>query len=118
MEGKRYTIDAEGRTIGRVASEAAYALRGKRETSFVPYKTPEVRVIVTNASKMRMSEKKRRQKHYTRFSGYPSGLKRESLERIIARPDGYERVLRHAIRGMLASNKLRDKILKQLRIEA
>lgn len=106
MEEIAYTVDAADRPIGRVATEAASILLGKHSTDFTRNNVAPVRVSVVNADKLKISEKKRTQKDYQRFSGYPGGLKIQSLQDLINKK-GYEEVLRKAIYGMLPSNKLR-----------
>src|SRR3989344_2495877 len=101
-----HTINADGKKLGRVASEAANILRGKHLTSFRRDRVAPVSVRIENASKLSIAPKKMRQKEYKRYSGYPGGLSFESLERLIARR-GHEAALRHAIRGMLPPNRLR-----------
>ncbi len=115
MKTKEYTIDATGRTLGRVATEAAKALMGKSDADYTPHMRSDVKVLVTNAGKIRISEKKRLQKSYTRYSGYPGGLKRESLGSIIGR-GGNRAALRKAIDGMLPRNTMRVARLKNLSI--
>jgi len=111
-----HTIDAKGKKLGRVASEAAKILMGKNLTSYARNRAPEVSVTVTNASKLSISEKKRATIKYARFSGYQGGLKFEALDNLVARR-GYKEALKHAIKGMLPSNKLRPDMMKRLIIE-
>lgn len=112
---KEFTIDAEGKILGRVASEAAAILRGKNSTSFAPNKAPEVKVTITNASKLRLPEKKQREKIYTRFTGYPSGLRKRTMSEMIEKK-GHEEVVRRAVYGMLPANRLRPVMMKNLMI--
>ena len=115
METKNYTIDAAGRSLGRVASEAAKALMGKTTADYTPHIRSNVKVVVANASKLRITEKKRLQKTYTRYSGYPGGLKKESLGSLIGRR-GASDALRHAVKGMLTRNTMLVARLKNLQI--
>lgn len=108
-----HTIDAQGKRIGRIASEAAGLLRGKHRPDFTPHKTFGLSVHIVNTQNMNIEESKLKNKFYTRYSGYPGGLKHESLENVIARK-GYSEIVRRAIYGMLPNNKLRKKIMKQL----
>ena len=85
MTQKQYTIDATGKSIGRVASQAAGILMGKNRVDFRRNVAPDVSVEITNASRAAVSEKARAQKLYTRYSGYPGGLKHEPLSRVISR---------------------------------
>ena len=110
-------IVADGRPLGRVATEVASALIGKHSTSVVRNAVLPIHVRVTGAAKISISEKKRAQKEYQRYSGYPGGQKRFSMEHLIA-TKGHEEVLRKAVQGMLPRNKLRTLRMKQLTIEA
>jgi len=113
MNKMTYTIDAKDKAIGRVAAEAAKFLMGKNATSFKRNVAPDVTVNIINASQAKVSEKKSETKTYSRYSGYPGGLKKETLGEISARR-GFGEVLKHAIKGMLPKNKLRAKMLKNL----
>ena len=112
---EKFTIDAKGKKIGRVATEAAHHLMGKDSTDFARNKVAEVTVEIVNASQVDIHPKKFVQKEYKSFSGYPSGLKHTKLQDVIAKK-GYEEVLKTAVRGMLPGNKLRPIILKNLTI--
>ncbi len=109
------TIDATNRTIGRVATEAAMVLMGKDMPNYRPNVVSEVEVIIENASKTKITEKKMNEKEYKKYSGYPGGLKHESLKKIIENK-GYAEVYKNAIKGMLPANRLRDLRLKNLQI--
>jgi len=111
-----YTIDATGQSLGRVASEAAHVLMGKDSADFQKHVASDVQVHITNASKMQISQKKMKGKEYQRYTGYPSGLRKEPLGSLLKRR-GYNEALRRAVRGMLPSNKLRPVLLKQLTVE-
>ena len=74
-----YTIDAAGKTIGRIASEAAKMLMGKTRADYTPNIMSDVKVTIANSAKIYTRERKRTQKIYTTYSGYPGGLKKESL---------------------------------------
>ena len=82
---KNYDIDAAGKAIGRVASEAAKALIGKAHADYTPQIPSVVKVTISNAGKIRVTEKKRLQKSYTQYSGHPGGLKIESLKWTVRR---------------------------------
>jgi large subunit ribosomal protein L13 len=111
-----YTIDAKGKKLGRVAAEAAKYLMGKNRVDFVKHQTPDVRVVIENAGKLALTEKKERQTTYKRFSGYQgTKFKEENLRHLAARK-GYKEGLTLAIRGMLPNNKLRPGRLKRLTI--
>ena len=115
MDLKEYIIDAKGERLGRVATEAAAYLMGKNRTDFVKNRRPNVRVRVINAGSLDISEKKRVQKEYPRFTGYPGGLSYERLEEVIDQK-GHAEVIRHAIYGMLPGNKLRGPAMKRIQI--
>ena len=108
-----YIIDADGKKIGRVASDAAALLIGKNTSNFARNRVPSVKVKIINASKIAASEKKRGQMSYTKYSGYPGGLRTETLEHVIARR-GYGEVIRRAVLGMLPKNKLRARFIRNL----
>ena len=117
METKNtYAIDAAGRTLGRVASEAAKALMGKMRADYTPNKPSKVKVTITNAAELDITEKKRMQRVYKRYSGYPGGQKEETYGMLVARR-GEGEALRRAILGMLPKNKLQVKRIKLLTIE-
>ena len=113
-EKKEYKIDAAGKILGRLAVEAAVFLRGRNEAKYLPYLEPKNQVTVFNTDKIKVTGKKMKQKIYYRHSSYPGGLKEESLEKLFAR-DSRE-VLKRAVYGMLPKNKLRDKIIKNLKL--
>lgn len=108
-------INAAGQKIGRVASQAAKALMGKTSVSFTPNIDGGTKVAITNASKLHTTEKKRRTMMYHTYSGYPSGLKPETLASLVARK-GYKEALRRAIQGMLPRNATRNARMKRLHI--
>lgn len=112
---KSHTIDATNKRLGRVASEAASILMGKNTTDFARNKTPEIEVNIINASKIKLEEKKRNQKEYVKYSGYPGGLRYEKMDDVIEKK-GFRDVLKRAIDGMLPKNKLRAKMIKRLKI--
>lgn len=109
-----HTIDATGKKLGRVCSEAAAYLRGKMSTDFAPNKVPNVTVAITNASKLDLSERRLAEEFKT-YSGYPGGLKHETREHLIGRR-GIKEVIVRTVRGMLPRNKLRTQMLKNLSV--
>ncbi len=111
----KYTLDAQGKKVGRIASEAAKLLMGKNTTAFVRNTTPNVEVEIVNASKADINEKKRAEKLHPRFSGYPSGITIPTVEQTIAKK-GHKELFRQAVYGMLPRNKLRAKMIKNLKI--
>lgn len=114
-EKKLYTVDAEGRSLGRVASEAASIILGKKSASYVQNEVLPVNVLVTNVSKLKISEKRIAMKDYTHYTGYPGGLRTTSMQMVIDKK-GISEVLRKAIDGMLPRNKLRKERMKRLTI--
>lgn len=114
---KTYTIDAAGRTLGRVAAEAAKALMGKMSADYTPNILSDVQVTVMNASKIYTRERKRVQKTYTTYSGYPGGLKRESLQKLNERK-GHGEAVRRAVQKMLPRNTMLTKRMKNLTVNA
>ena len=115
MENKEYQIDATGRTLGRGASEAAKALMGKMGPDYTPNKNSNVKVSVTNAGKLYIRERKRSRTIYTTYSGYPGGLKKETLASLTARKGNAEAV-RRAVARMLPRNTMHTPRLKNLSI--
>lgn len=112
---KEYTIDAAGMTLGRVASQAAKALMGKMNADYTPNKRSDVKVVINNAAKLAMREKKRTKKIYTSYSGYPGGLKREAFSSLSARR-GVQEPIRRAVLRMLPRNTFRIARIKNLTI--
>ena len=117
VKQSQYVIDAAGKRLGRVASQTAKMLMGKASAAYVPHIHSESTVTITNASKLYIPDAKRREKIYGTYSGYPGGLRRESLASLIARK-GNEEALRRAITRMLPRNKMRVERLKCLTINA
>lgn len=111
----QYIIDATGKKLGRVSSEAAAILRGKRDTGFAPNKVSGDTVILENVSKIDLSER-RLEETYATYSGYPGGLKHETRGHLKDRR-GMKEVVMRTVRGMLPRNKLRDDMLKNLTIK-
>lgn len=110
------TIDAEGRTLGRVASEVALSLMGKTKPSFERNKYCGLRVVVVHASKLRITPKKLTEIYHTRYSGRPGGL-RIFRGAQTARQKGFKELIRLATYQMLPGNKLRRTMMKNLKIE-
>jgi len=109
---REYTFDAEGASLGRMATEIAMTLRGKNEPSFQPHIAPDVSVTINNVSKLKLSSMQLDQE-YTRYSGYPGGLTHETRGHLIDRK-GYREVLEKAVYGMLPNNRLRAVMMKNL----
>lgn len=112
---EKYEIDATGKSLGRVASEAAVVLRGKHKATYTRNKAGEISVHIINAGKINILPSKPRATIYTNYSGYPGGLKLRSMEEI-KNKKGYREVLRKMIRGMIPTNRLRPIVLKNLTI--
>lgn len=112
----KYKIDATNRKLGRVASEAAVFLLGKNRTDFAKNTVAQVAVEIVNASKADISEKKLTEKKYTRYSGYPGGLRAPSMRNVVEKK-GYAEIFTLAVYGMIPSNKLRAKIMKNLSVK-
>ena len=110
-----YSIDAAGKSLGRVASEAAKALMGKMNPSYTPNKRSNIRVKIVNARRISMSDRKRSQKRYTTYSGHPSGLRKESLVALSTRR-GMAEPLRRAVARMLPRNSFHVARMKNLEI--
>ena len=110
----QHTIDAANQSPGRLASTIAVLLRGKLDPKYEPNAMPKEKVVVTNASKMKLTGKKSGQKTYYHYSGYPGGMKSRKLDVMMNKSP--QRVLWLAVYRMLARNRLRDKIIKNLTI--
>jgi large subunit ribosomal protein L13 len=111
-----HVIDADGLVLGRVATQAAGLLKGKHKPTYAPHVDTGDHVIIVNAAKLDVSQRKLTDKQYHRHSGYPGGLTSESLEHLLARDP--EKVVRLAVRGMLPKTRLGRKQLKKLRVYA
>jgi large subunit ribosomal protein L13 len=112
---KQVEINAKGKSLGRVASEAALLLRGKDSPSFERHITPDNKVRVINTRLILVLGNKMKQKTYSRYSGYPGGLKKERMGELAERR-GMKEVLRKAVYGMLPKNKLRRIMIKNLEV--
>lgn len=109
-------VDASGQTLGRLATQIADALRGKRKPEYTPHVDTGDFVVVVNAEKVSVTGKKREEKLYYRHSGYPGGLRSRTLGELLERKP--EEVLRLAVRGMLPRNRLGRAQLRKLKIYA
>ena len=109
-------VDAEGKTLGRLATQIADALRGKRKPTYTPHVDTGDFVVVVNAEKISVTGDKRQAKLYHRHSGYPGGLKTRTLNDMLERRP--EEVIRLAVRGMLPKNRLARKQLTKLKVYA
>jgi large subunit ribosomal protein L13 len=111
-----YVVDATGKTLGRLATQIADTLRGKRKPEYTPHIDTGDFVIVVNAEKISVTGNKRAAKLYRRHSGYPGGLRTRTLDQMLARRP--EEVIRLAVKGMLPRNRLARKQLTKLKIYA
>ncbi len=116
IERKWYIVDARNQVLGRLASKVAHILRGKHKPIFSPHLDVGDHVIVINADKIRVTGRKAQQKRYTRYSGYPGGLKVTVYEDLLEKHP--ERILEHAVKGMLPKNRLGRKMFKKLKVYA
>jgi large subunit ribosomal protein L13 len=116
LERSWFLVDAEGRTLGRLATEIAETLRGKRKPQYTPHVDTGDFVVVVNAGKVAVTGKKLDDKIYYRHSGYPGGLKERTLrEELERRPT---EVIRKAVKGMLPRNRLGRAQLRKLKVYA
>jgi large subunit ribosomal protein L13 len=109
-------VDASGRTLGRLATQLADALRGKRKADYTPHIDTGDFVVVVNAEKVEVTGNKRESKRYRKHSGYPGGLRERTLQEMLDRRP--EEVIRLAVKGMLPRNRLGRKQLRKLKIYA
>lgn len=114
-ETQTHTFDATGRKLGRLATEVATKLQGKDSVDFENHQVADVSVVVENASKLDITDKKLSTKEYDRHTGYPGGRRVETARDVVTRK-GYGELIRRAVRGMLPDNKLRDPMMKNLTI--
>lgn len=110
-----HTIDAQGKSLGRIASQAAILLMGKNLVSFEKNEVADAKVAILNVSKLRISPKKMKTVRYERYSGYPGGFKNPTMEQVVAKK-GYSEIMKLAVYGMLPANKLRPRMMKNLTI--
>ncbi len=110
-----YTIDATEKTLGRLSSEVAALLIGKNKTDYARNVLSGNTVNVINAGKLKVSEKKLLEKFYTRYSGYPGGLKELSMGHVVEKK-GYKEAVTIAVKGMLPDNKLKKGMMKALTV--
>jgi large subunit ribosomal protein L13 len=111
-----YVVDAEGQTLGRLATRIADALRGKRKPTYTPHVDTGDFVVVVNAEKIRVTGDKLESKLYWRHSGYPGGIRSRTLAEMLERTP--EEVIRKAVKGMLPRNRLARQQLRKLKVYA
>ena len=111
-----YVVDADGKTLGRLASELARRLRGKHKPEYTPHVDTGDYIVVVNAGKVRVTGNKAKDKIYYRHSGYPGGIKATSFERLVStRP---ERIIEFAVKGMLPKGPLGRAMFRKLKVFA
>ncbi|MEH6512426.1 50S ribosomal protein L13 [Maribacter arcticus] len=109
-------VDAEGETLGRMASKVAYLLRGKHKPSFTPHVDCGDNVVIINAEKFVLSGNKWSDKTYLRYTGYPGGQRSTSVKQLLDKnPEG---ILEKAIKGMLPKNRLGAELFRNLKVYA
>jgi large subunit ribosomal protein L13 len=116
VERKWYVVDAEGKHLGRLATEIVRVLRGKNKPQYTPHVDVGDFVIVVNADRVAVTGRKAEQRVYRRHSGYPGGMKETSYEQMLARKP--TEVLRKAVYGMMPKTRLARKQFKKLKIYA
>ena len=109
-----FIVDAEGQTLGRLASEIAQIIRGKKKPFFTPHMDMGDFVVVVNAEKVKVTGNKEKDKTYFRHSGYPGGVTQVSLRKV--RQDYPERIITNAVKGMLPHNRLGRQLLTHLKV--
>ncbi|MBI2600705.1 50S ribosomal protein L13 [Candidatus Daviesbacteria bacterium] len=113
---KWYVIDAKEKILGRLATDVAKILMGKNKIQYVPYLDQGDYVVVTNASKIKLTGKKVSQKKYASHSGYPGGYKEVPFKKAIREKPS--KIIEHAVKGMLPKNKLGRQMIKKLKVFA
>ncbi len=113
-EQKWHLLNADGQTLGRLATEVARLLRGKHKPMFTPNADLGDFVVVVNASKVKLTGKRSELKEYFHYTGYPGGATWEKFQEILRKQP--ERVIEHAVKGMLPHNRLGRQIIKKLKV--
>ena len=116
IERKWYVVDAEGQTLGRLASQVAAILRGKNKPEFTPFLDMGDYVIVVNAEKIHLTGKKLEDKIYSTHTGQPGGLREMSYKQLLATKP--ELAIKTAVEGMLPKNSLGRDMIKKLKVYA
>jgi large subunit ribosomal protein L13 len=111
-----YVVDADGKTLGRLASELATRLRGKHKPVYTPHADTGDYIVVINAEKVKVTGNKAKDKMYYRHSGFPGGIKEANFEKLIARKP--EMVIETAVKGMLPHNPLGRAMFRKLKVYA
>ncbi|MBN1797792.1 MAG: 50S ribosomal protein L13 [Spirochaetales bacterium] len=113
---KWYLVNAEGKTLGRVAAKVVPVLRGKQKPIYTPHLEVGDKIVIINAGKIKVTGRKLQQKNYYHHTGYPGGIKTESLAKVIQRKPTFP--LEHAIKGMLPKGRLGRKLFKNVKVYA
>lgn len=111
-----FVVDADGQTLGRLATRIATILRGRHKAVYTPHVDVGDFVVVINAEKIHVTGNKRKAKKYYNYSGYPGGLRAWSFEELIEKDP--KRVIEHAVRGMLPKNRLARRQITKLKVYA
>jgi large subunit ribosomal protein L13 len=111
---KWHILDADGKTLGRIATQAAQLLRGKHKVEFTPNADMGDFVVIVNASKVKITGKRAELKEYFHYTGYPGGATFEKFQDVLRKDP--TRVFEHALRGMLPHNRLGRQIIKKLKV--
>jgi large subunit ribosomal protein L13 len=115
-EHKWYVVDASGKVLGRLATQIAMYLRGKHKPEYTPHADAGDYIVVTNASKIKVTGNKEQDKVYYRHSGYPGGLKETTFEKMLAKDP--TQIIEIAVKGMLPKNPLGRAMLRKLKVYA
>ena len=113
---RRHVIDAKGKALGRVATQAARLLQGKHKPTYTPFIDTGDHVVIVNAAQVKLTGRKEDEKLYRRHSGYPGGLREERAR--VVRQRRPERLLEEGVRGMLPKTKLGDAMFRKLKVYA
>ena len=116
MPTKWHVIDANGKVLGRIATDAAKLLQGKHKAIYTPYLDTGDHVVIINVAKAKLTGRKEDQKVYRRHSGYPGGLREDRAK--VVRAEKPERMMEEAVRGMLPKSKLGDAMYRKLNVYA
>lgn len=114
VQAEWWIVDATGKNLGRLASQVAFLLRGKHKPSYTPHVDGGDFVIVINADKIELSDKRVEQKEYFHYTGYPGGGRMQPYKQLM--PEKSDFVITHAVKGMLPKTKLGRKIIKKLKV--
>jgi len=116
ISAKWYLVDAKDKVLGRLVSRVALILRGKNRPEFSPNADTGDFVIIVNADKVRLTGRKWQNKKYYHFSGYPGGLRQQTAKELRNRYP--ERIIKHAVKGMLPKNRLGQRLAKKIKVYA